>query len=106
MMMTSTFVAFAVEVSASLWPHLRKRYQEIALNRKKPSMSSVDSVATLVSTRNGIEEGKPKASVRYEFKPLGLAGWDFTDFVAFLREHDEEWVTRTSAKVTIQQGTT
>lgn len=76
------------------------------MNTKKPSMISVGAAATCVSTRNGIDEGKPVASSRCEFKPLGSAGWDFTDFVAFLRAHDEEWVTRTSAKVTFQQGTT
>lgn len=106
MMMNSTFVAFAMEVSASWLPRLRERYREIALNTKKPSMISVGTAATGVSTRDGADECKPEASIQCEFKPLGSGGWDFTDFVAFLRAHDEEWVTRTSAKVTYRQGTT
>lgn len=106
MMMSSTFVAFAMEASASWLPHLRERYREIALNTKKPSMISVGTTGNGVSTRDGADEGRPEASIQCEFKPLGSGGWDFTDFVAFLRAHDEEWVTRTSAKVTYRQGTT
>lgn len=105
MMMTSTFVVFTIEVSASWSPHLSERYWEIALNTKS-SMISVGTAATGVSTRHGKDANKPGASIQCEFKPLGSGGWDFTDFVAFLRAHDEEWVTRTSAKVTYRQGTT